>query len=141
MCSLYINLKGCKCPINCQTKKDQGDILIRAKSFLLSVSDIIQMLAMSLIKSAATEWDQEHFTQFPKPWLFKEDICYLCFARKTFLLRCSAEGYVRIILVYRCFHCNNPELIVWKLHQSRARARAPEPGVNSKYTKVQMFIF
>ena len=84
MCSLYINLKGCKCLINCQAKKDQGDILIRAKSFLLSVSDIIQMLAMSLIKSAATEWDQEHFTQFPKPWLFNEDICHLCFARKTF---------------------------------------------------------
>ena len=54
------------------------------ESSISRVSDIIQMLAMFLIKSAATEWDQEHFTQFPKPWLFNKNICHLCFARKTF---------------------------------------------------------
>ena len=49
------------------------------ESSISSVSDIIQMLAMFLIKSAATEWDQEHFTQFPKPWLFSvEGIFAIC---------------------------------------------------------------
>ena len=48
------------------------------------------------------------------------DICIVLV--KHFSWKSLAEGYVSIILVYRCFHCNNPELIVWKLHQSRALA-------------------
>ena len=79
--------------------------------------------------------DQEHFRPLTKPWLLRKEETFTIFVFvlvKHFSLGCLAEGYVRIILVYRCFHCNNPELIVWKLHQSRAPAL--ETRVNSKYT-------
>ena len=93
------------------------------------------MLALLLIKSAATRGikstsdDLRNFGSLEGEETFTIFVFVLV---KHFSLGCLAEGYVRIILVYRCFHCNNPELIVWKLHQSRAPA--PEPGVNSKYT-------
>lgn len=39
-------------------------------------------------------------------------------AIKHFWLKRLAEGYVPFILVYCSFHCNNPQLIVWKLHNT-----------------------